>query len=145
MISLKSFASCLSTLHSNVSCRMLSMTSNLMKGYETWPYEKVRRIGRRPNAYRGQMGRKARIPYDKRYPLSGKDINDSFEGLKRGGNRDMLRMIGEQRKWCKLTNLLLDIRSCYAFDLFTRCTFLVWWSTLSRRWDWLVRSIVMIS
>lgn len=81
-----------------LSCRMFTTTDSLSKGYEQWPHKKFRRIGRGPNAMRGQGGKKSRIAYDKRYPLSGKDINESTEGLKRGGNIVMGRMIGEESK-----------------------------------------------
>lgn len=76
----------------------LSTSSTMHKAYEQWPYEKIRRVGRSPNKWRGQGGKKSRIPYDKRYPLSGKDINESTEGLKRGGNKDLRNMIGEASK-----------------------------------------------
>ncbi|XP_067951658.1 uncharacterized protein [Watersipora subatra] len=77
--------------------RGLPVLYSRMIAYDQWPFKKHRRIGRRPNYYKGQGGKKSRIPYDKRYPLSGKDINDTVEGLKRGGNAEMMSMIGEER------------------------------------------------
>ena len=81
-----------------ISCiRAVSTTPVLERG-ALWPPEKIRRTGRKPTVWKGQGGRRAKIPYDRRYPLSGKDINDSFEGLRRGGSAYMNQMIGDDSK-----------------------------------------------
>ena len=78
------------------SVRSFSTTHTVLKAYDQWPFEKVRRIGRRPNYYRGQGGKKSRIPYDKRYPVTGKDVNVTVEGLRRGGNKEFMDLIGQE-------------------------------------------------
>lgn len=91
----QSIKSCLTKVG---SIRSFSNTSQLANSYKQWPYEKVRRIGRRPEFTRGQGGKRSRIAYDKRYKLSGKFVNATTEGLRRGGNEYMPRIIGEESK-----------------------------------------------
>lgn len=78
--------------------RVFSTSTRSSNSYKQWPYEKFRRIGRGPPTSMGQPGKRSRLPYDKRFPLSGKDTNDTVEGLRRGGNSVMWKMIGEESK-----------------------------------------------
>lgn len=79
--------------------RTITTSCHLANKYKPWPQEKIRRIGRRPSYWAGQGGKRSRIPYDKRYPLSGKDINATTEGLRRGGNDVMREMIGRESEF----------------------------------------------
>jgi len=67
--------------------------------YQNWPREKIRRVGRKPGYWKGQVIRRGRIPYDRRYPLTGKYANDTTQGLVYGGNKYMPGIIGEERKY----------------------------------------------
>lgn len=109
----RGFCSCCANLPWAI--RTFSTSNTLAGRYKIWPdtIDTVRRTGRRPNEWKGQGGRKGRIPYDKRYPLSGKDINDSTEGLKRGGNAEMNKMIGVESK-TPLNTRCLSISSRHA-------------------------------
>lgn len=93
---MRSLCSCLRV--TQILIRSFSSSNYLQKGYEQWPIEKLRRIGRRPTVFRGQGGKKSRLPYDKRYGPSGKDVNETTEGILRGGNDDFRRILGEERK-----------------------------------------------
>lgn len=93
------FKLCAQLHNQTIVVRGISTSAVLSNKYKPWPPEKIRRIGRRPSYWTGQGGKRSRIAYDKRYPLSGKDINSTTEGLRRGGNDVMCKSIGEESKY----------------------------------------------
>lgn len=105
--------------------RSLSTSLKFSNKYKQWPQEKIRHIGRRPSYWTGQGGKRSRIAYDKRYPLSGKDVNSTTEGLRRGGNEYMSKSIGEESEYnCRLCAIIyMYWQYCIhvEFDMYATC------------------------